>query len=94
MQDFNSFADGGEKERSDDVGAKNIFELVNELSARFDGKSTNELLSAIYKEARKGKEKGTLTNDDIDSFAAAISPFLDDKKAGLLKKVVNELKKI
>lgn len=95
MEDFNSFA--GNPDNFGEKGGKtsqNIFDLVNELSAKFDGKNTNELLSAIYKEAKKGKQNGTLKNSDIDNFAAAIAPFLDDKKAKLLQKVVADLKKI
>ena len=34
------------------------------------------------------------TCQTIDNFAAAIAPFLDDKKAKLLQKVVADLKKI
>jgi hypothetical protein len=68
--------------------------LISSLSARFDGKNQTELLSAIYNEAKKGKERGTLTNKDIDNFANMLSPLLDDQKRKMLKKVVNELKKI
>jgi hypothetical protein len=42
MDDFNSYAkkDGDKKQ-------KNIYDLVGELASKFDGKNTNELLSAI-----------------------------------------------
>ena len=49
---------------------------------------------AIYKEAKRGKQAGTLTNADIDNFANMLSPFLDDKKRSMLNKIVGELKKI
>lgn len=95
MEDFNSFAGNSEGFNNNGNNAnQNIFDLVNELSAKFDGKNTNELLSAIYKEAKKGKQNGTLKNSDIDNFAAAIAPFLDEKKAKLLQKVVADLKRI
>ena len=91
MEDFKDFANRG-RERGNEV--QNVFDLVKSLAGKYDGKSTNELLAAIFKEAQKGKSAGTLTNADIDNFAMAISPFLDDKKRKYLTKVVSELKKI
>lgn len=91
MEDFKEFSKQN-KNRANDV--QNVFDLVKSLASKYDGKSTNDLLGAIYKEAEKGKRAGTLTNADIDNFAMAISPFLDDKKRKYLNKIVVELKKI
>ena len=88
MDELNQFTDENLSSNS------NIFNIVTELSSKFDGKSQNELLSAIYKEAVKGKRNGTLKNSDIDNFAQMLLPFLDDKKAKLLNIIVIELKKI
>ena len=71
-----------------------LFKLVTTLSQKFDGKNQNELLKAVYQEAEKGKKNGTLTNEQIDTFVAILSPALDDKKRKLLKKIATELKKI
>ena len=92
MKDFNEYAENAEK--TDFAKQGNIFALVNSLAKKFDGKSQNELLSAIYKEAKSGKQKGTLSNSDIDNFVNTLSPFLDGKKRELLNKVAKELKKI
>ncbi len=89
MEDFNDYANNSEEFQD-----KNLFNLVNSIAAKYDGKSQNELLAAIYKEAQKGKRAGTLTNTEIDNFAKMLSPLLDDKKRSLLYKVVDELKKI
>lgn len=93
MEDFRNYKASGKQNDNQPTGG-NVFELVKSLSKKFDGKSQNELLAAIYKEAKAGKANGTLKNSDIDGFAATISPFLDDKKRGYLNKIVNELKKI
>ena len=89
MEDFNSYANG-----NDDLTEQNLFNLVNSIASRYDGKNQNDILMAIYKEAKKGKERGTLTNEDLDSFARMLSPLLDEKKKMVLNKIVNELKKI
>lgn len=89
MQDFNDYA-----KNSENLGGGDLFKTVTELSKKLDGKSGNDILKAIYAEAERGKRNGTLTNVDIDNFAAALSPMLDEKKKTLLKKIVVELKKI
>lgn len=89
MQDFNDYA-----KNSKNLGGGDLFKTVTELSKKLDGKSGNDILKAIYAEAERGKRNGTLTNADIDNFAAALSPMLDEKKKTLLKKIVVELKKI
>ncbi len=98
MQDFNDYVknggNGADNSSNFDGVDKNLLNMVSSLASRFDGKSQNELLMAIYEEAKKGKRQGTLTNADIDNFATVISPMLDDKKRSMLKKIVAELKKI
>ena len=96
MQDFNEYAkthkqNGG----GNGSGApQNLMNLVSSLAAKYDGKNTNELIQAVYEEAKKGKRQGTLTNKDIDNFATMLAPILDDKKRKTLYKIVEELKRI
>ena len=95
--DFNEYAKNNQYSQKDTGGGKvdkNLFDLVNSISSRFDGKNQTELLMAIYEEAKKGKRQGTLTNQEIDNFALMLSPMLDDKQRKILHKVVAELKKI
>lgn len=97
--DFNQYAkNGGKKsEESKQNGYdmdNNLFNLVNAIAGKYNGKSQTELLKAIYEEAKKGKERGTLTNKDIDNFVNMLSPMLDEKKRKILYKVSDELKKI
>ncbi len=93
MQDFNEYAKNANVEKPEGMD-DNLFNLISSLSKKFDGKNPNELLSAIYKEALKGKKNGTLTNAQIDGFANMLSPMLDDKKRSMLNKIVAELKKL
>ena len=90
MEDFNQFAQG----KSNNQTQSSIMDLVKALSGKFDGKSQNELLKAIYEEAKKNKQKGVLTNAELDNFATMLAPMLDEKKKNLLFKIVAELKKI
>lgn len=87
MQDFNEYSKNASSQ-------KNLAEMVMELSKKFDGKSQNDLLKAIYKQAEEGKRAGTLSNADLDNFCAFLSPMLDDKKRKMLNKILIELKKI
>ena len=95
MKDFNEYVENSKNTKKNDSANKNdIFGLANSLANKFDGKSQNELLAAIYKEAKSGKEKGTLSDNDIDNFVATISPFLNDKKRNYLNKIAKDLKNI
>ena len=97
MQDFNSFANGQKGKRNNAVPEgmdKNLYNLVSALAGKFDGKSQSDLIKAIYDEAKKGKQNGTLSNADIDKFVAMLTPMLDDKKQKMLIKIASELKKI
>lgn len=87
MDDFNNYV-------NENTSEQNLFNLVNSIATKYDGKNQNEILMAIYKEAKKGKERGTLTNQDLDNFSRMLAPLLDEKKKSVLTKIVNELKKI
>ncbi|MBE5733960.1 MAG: hypothetical protein E7347_02785 [Clostridiales bacterium] len=96
MQDFNDYVKNGKNFNGVDSDKmdKNLLNMVSSLANKFDGKSQNELLSAIYEQAKAGKQRGTLTNADLDNFASMLSPVLDANKRKVLEKVVRELKKI
>ena len=93
MQDFNEFSKNS-NEKAGNNGNDNLYDLVKNLSKKFDGKSQNDLLKAIYQEALKGKKNGTLTNEQIDNFRKMLYPILDEKKRKILDKVVEEIKRI
>lgn len=96
MEDFNSYVNNAKNNKTKVPNGmdKNLYNLVSSLAGRFDGKSQNDLIKAIYQEAKKGKEQGTLSNADIDNFVSMLSPMLDDKKRKMLIKIADELKKI
>lgn len=92
-QDFNSYVNGG---GNSGKGGENgsLADMISSLAGKYNGASEADLMRAIVKEAEKGKRNGTLSNEDIDRFAAMLSPMLDDKKRAYLKKVVSQLKNI
>ena len=96
MQDSNSYVNSQKGKEQEAIKGmdKNLYNLVQSLANKFDGKSQTELIKAIYDEAKKGKQKGTLTNSEIDNFVRMLSPILDDKKKKMLYKIAEELKKI
>lgn len=96
MEDFNSYVnkEKNNKNQAPNGMDKNLYNLVSSLAGKFDGKSQNDLIKAIYQEAKRGKEQGTLSNGDIDNFVGMLSPLLDDKKQKMLYKIADELKKI
>ena len=93
MQDFNDFIKNN-KTPNGSENQQNLMNMVMSLASKYDGKNTQELIRAVYEEAKKGKKNGTLTNADIDNFSLMLSPLLDDKKRKMLKKITEELKRI
>ncbi len=102
--DFNSYIknDKGDKKKSEKIkgapGGKNgnyerEMKLLKEFASKYQGKSEEEVLREIYKMAIDGKKKGTLSNEEIDNFAAMIAPMLDEEKRKKLYKIVEKLKK-
>ena len=97
MQDFDSFSKQVNDTAKTNVGAQGgdnytITELVKSLCGKFDGKSENELLSAIFKEAEKGRKNGTLKDEDIERFTNLLAPMLDAQKRKKLYSIAEKLK--
>lgn len=93
MKDFKSYNpnDNNKKSTSD---LDSSVDLAKTIAGAMNGKSEGQILKTIIAEAERGKRAGTLTNDDIDKFAASIMPLLDGHKRKKLKEVVAKLKEI
>lgn len=87
MRDFASFTPQG---KPDGEWMKEAEALMREYA----GRSETELVRAIYARAAEGKRAGTLTNEQIDAFAAQISALLDPPKRKQLEKLVSKLKNL
>ena len=97
MEDFKNYSKNAGQSSNNKSGKNSgggLYETVFKLAKKYDGKSQNELLSAIFEEAEKRKRAGTLTNAEIDNFVALLSPVLDSKKRSYLNKIAADLKKI
>lgn len=94
MQDFNDYVKNNKGDNNPNGAYDDIMKKVGALAGKFDGKSQNDLMRAIYEEAKKGKKRGTLKNSDIDNFASMLAPMLDANQKKMLNKVITELKKI
>ncbi len=87
MRDFNSY------KQSNDKSNKDAYDMLKSFASKYEGASKGDLISAIRKEAEKGKRNGTLKNSDIDNFASMLLPMLNPSQRQELKKIVEELKK-
>lgn len=99
MQDFSSFVQSGEtgkagRETGAPQDAEAFVGAVQDMARAFGGKNEGELLRAIYAEAERSRRAGTLSDAEIDNFAAAVAPMLDASKRKKLAQVVARLKKM
>lgn len=69
-----------------------VFSAFSEFASRYEGKSGEELIAAIIKEAERSKKNGTLKDEDIDKFAETISPMLNGRQKRLLLSVIEKIK--
>ena len=89
MKDFSEFTPQEKKETN---GSGDINSQFMKFASAYEGKSADEVMSAILAEAEKGKKNGTLTDADVDKFASTVSPFLTDKQRKMLNVIVKEIK--
>ena len=69
------------------------FDMLKNIAGRYEGASESELISAILAEAMKSRAVGTLSDSEIDSFVAQISPMLTAAQRSRLNAVVAKIKK-
>ena len=93
MKDFNNFKSNKKKVENQSFSGS-PYEMFASLSKQYEGKSSDELMQAIIKQAEIGRRNGTLTDRDIDNFASTVAPLLNDKQRKTLSVVVAKLKKI
>lgn len=100
MRDFNDFKtcdasgignNGGDKAAINMNGS--IAEQFAALASAYEGKNADEIMKAILTEAERGRKNGTLSDDDIDNFAALVLPMINPEQQKTLEKVVKRLKK-
>ena len=89
MKDFSEFTPQEKKETN---GSGDINSQFMKFASAYEGKSADEVMSAILAEAEKGKKNGTLTDADVDRFASTVSPFLTDKQRKMLNVIVKKIK--
>ncbi len=95
MQDFNSYSEQEKRaQKKAEQAAAESDALAKQLAAALAGKGEADILRAIYKEAERGRKAGTLTDEELDRFAAAIAPLLDAAKRKKLEQVIKKLKSV
>ena len=87
MRDFKSY-----NPENNNVN-NNYLELLQNLAKKYEGASESEIVSAVLKEAEKGRRNGTLTDSDIDNFVNVLSPMLNANQKKQLEKIVDRIKK-
>lgn len=89
MKDFSEFTPQEKKETN---GSGDINSQFMKFASAYEGKSADEVMSAILAEAEKGKKNGMLTDADVDKFASTVSPFLTDKQRKMLNVIVKKIR--
>ena len=76
--------DGDGKRQYDDIKSK---------AKQFEGKSEDQLMNELFKRVNEGKKNGTLSNADLEGFAAQAAPMLNVEQRKKLAGILNMMKK-
>ena len=58
MQDFNDYVKNNSSPNQRE-SQQNLMSMVMSLASKYDGKNTQELVKAVYEEAKKGKKNNS-----------------------------------
>lgn len=97
MKKFSEYASRNEqpskKENNQNIKSnQSAFELLKRVASKYEGASEGELISAIMQEARRAKERGELSEKEIENFVNSIYPMLNAKQRKQLNEVVQKIK--
>ena len=94
MKDFNTFTSENKTEKSSDFDFSNPMQAFAKLAANYEGKSADEIMLAIIKQAEVNRKSGKLTDSEIDNFSSTVAPFLNATQRKTLESVVERIKSI
>ena len=95
MKKFSEYANNNASKTARESTAnskQNTFEFLKKVASKYEGASEAQLISAILSEAKTAREKGQLSDEDIENFVATISPMLSQAQRAQLKLVVEQIK--
>lgn len=90
MQSFKDYSKNGSGINGNVNG--DVMSILKDLASKYEGADQNTVISAILKEAEKGRKNGTLTNADLDNFYNAVSPMLNGRQRETLSAVISKIK--
>ena len=94
MKDFNTFTSENKNSKNETFDFSNPMQLFAKLATEYEGKSADEIMTAIIKQAEISRKKGTLSDQDIDNFSSSVAPLLNSSQRKMLQGVVERLKSI
>ncbi len=97
MNDFKSYTNEQTQKKPPEEATQapnGTAEMINVLAKAFQGKSEADIWKTILAQAEQGKRDGTLSNEDLDTFYATLSPLLDGFRKQKLKSIIAKLKNL
>ena len=81
--------------RRDDLDeqGKSQYDDIKRKAKQFEGKSEGELMGELFKRVGEGKKNGTLSDSDLDRFAAQAAPMLNAEQRKKLQLLLTQMKK-
>lgn len=87
-----NFNDYSKSKKTTEKMSPDTRRMVMNFLSSYNGKSQEEIWSAVLETAEKNRANGTLSDADIDNFAKMLEPMLNGEQKNKLKEVVKKLK--
>ncbi|MEY8381678.1 hypothetical protein AALG83_00675 [Christensenellaceae bacterium 44-20] len=65
---------------------------IQEQISQYEGKSEDELFSALLSQVEQGKRDGSFTQEGLQSFIQSVSPMLTDGQRQKLGEIANKIR--
>ena len=75
-----------------DEQGKSQYDEIKSKAKQLEGKSENQLMDELFKRVNEGKKNGTLSNSDLDYFAAQAAPMLNAEQRKKLQSLLAKMK--
>ena len=89
--DLKSFKKHYKKSKSSDH-SRPATDCIKAKAQEYVGKSDEDLISDIVREAKKSKQNGSLSETQLNQFAESVAPMLNQEQRARLQSVLNIIK--
>lgn len=79
--------------RNKNMNEEEIIDTVKKVTKQYEGKSQQELMGEILKQANQGKKDGSVNLNELEKMTHQIAPMLNSEQQKKLNEIMDMIKK-